>query len=95
MKAIPNYISFSRIIFYFILIFVKPLSLAFHAIYIICGFSDIMDELISRKTGTTSRLGVRLDSTADMVMSGVLLYLEYHWCYVLRVVLIYLCFIQS
>ena len=77
MKAIPNYISFSRIIFSLILIFIKPLSVAFYAIYIICGFSDILDGFIARKTGTTSRLGEKLDSMADMIMTGVLLVVLY------------------
>lgn len=77
MELIPNYISFSRIIFSLILIFVKPLSVAFYAIYIICGFSDIMDGFIARKTGTTSRSGEKLDSMADMIMTGVLLLVLY------------------
>lgn len=77
MKAIPNYISFSRIIFSLIMIFVKPLSLAFYAIYVICGFSDVLDGFIARKTGTTSRFGAKLDSIADMIMIGVVLYLIY------------------
>lgn len=74
MKAIPNYISFSRIVFSLFLIFLKPLSLTFYVIYIICGFSDIMDGFISRKMGTTSTLGAKLDSFADMIMAGVLLF---------------------
>ncbi|PRR83808.1 CDP-alcohol phosphatidyltransferase family protein [Clostridium vincentii] len=77
MKVIPNCISFSRIIFSAILIFVKPLSVSFYAIYIICGFSDIVDGFIARKTGTTSRLGEKLDSMADMIMIGVLLAVLY------------------
>jgi CDP-diacylglycerol---glycerol-3-phosphate 3-phosphatidyltransferase len=77
MKAIPNCISFSRIIFSLILIFVKPLSVAFYAIYVICGFSDIVDGFIARKTGTTSRLGAKLDSMADMIMAGALLVVLY------------------
>ena len=77
MKAIPNCISFSRIILSLILIFVKPLSVAFYAIYIICGFSDVLDGLIARKTGTNSILGAKLDSMADMVMAGVLLLVIY------------------
>ncbi|MDF2673610.1 MAG: phosphatidylglycerophosphate synthase [Clostridiales bacterium] len=77
MKTMPNCISFSRIIFALILIFVKPLSLAFYVIYIICGFSDIMDGFIARKTRTTSRLGEKLDSLADMIMTGVLLVVLY------------------
>ena len=77
MKIIPNCISFSRIIFSLILLFIKPLSLAFYAIYIICGFSDIMDGFIARKTESTSILGVKLDSLADMIMIGVLLFIFY------------------
>jgi len=73
MKLIPNYISVSRMIFSIILLFIKPLSNIFYVIYIICGFSDIMDGFISRATGTTSILGAKLDSLADMIMAGVLL----------------------
>lgn len=77
MKTIPNCISFSRIIFSVILIFVKPLSISFYAVYIICGVSDIMDGIIARKTGTTSMFGAKLDSVADMVMDIVLLFVFY------------------
>lgn len=77
MKAIPNCISFFRIILSVILIFVKPLSIAFYVIYIVCGFSDIIDGFIARKTGTTSRLGEKLDSMADLIMAGVLLVVLY------------------
>lgn len=75
MKSLPNYISFSRIIFSLMMIFVKPLSQAFYAIYIICGFSDVIDGFIARKTGTKSEFGAKLDSVADMIMVGVLLFL--------------------
>ena len=74
---VPNFISFSRIIFSLLLIFVKPLGLVFNTIYIICGLSDIIDGFIARKTGTTSRLGEKLDSIADMVMIVVLLLVLY------------------
>jgi len=77
MKAIPNVISFSRIVFSTILIFIKPLSIAFYVIYIICGFSDIMDGFIARKIDATSELGAKLDSIADMIMVGVLLFVFY------------------
>lgn len=77
MKSIPNYISFSRIIFSLILLCVKPLSLHFYVLYIICGLSDILDGFIARKTGTTSKLGAKLDSIGDMIMVGVLLFLIY------------------
>ncbi len=77
MKLLPNCISFSRIIFSLILIYTKPLSLVFYVIYIICGFSDIIDGFIARKTGTASSLGAKIDSIADMIMAGVILFLIY------------------
>lgn len=77
MKAIPNFITFSRIILSIILLFTKPLSAAFYTIYIICGFTDMIDGFIARKTGSISKLGAKLDSAADMVMAGVLLFMLY------------------
>ncbi len=77
MKAIPNCISFYRILFSLILFVVKPLSIAFYAIYIVCGLSDIMDGFIARRAGVTSRLGAKLDTIADLIMAGVLLIVLY------------------
>ena len=77
MKLIPNFISLSRIILSLILSFVKPLSITFYFIYIICGFSDIIDGFIARNTGTTSVLGAKIDSMADMTMVGVLIIVLY------------------
>ena len=77
MKVIPNFISVSRIFFSLALILIDPLSLVFYTVYIICGFSDIIDGFIARKTGTTSVFGAKLDSIADMIMIGVLLSLFY------------------
>ncbi|WP_129600143.1 CDP-alcohol phosphatidyltransferase family protein [Anaerophilus nitritogenes] len=77
MKLLPNCISSSRIIFSLMLIYTNPLSFAFYLIYVICGFSDIIDGFIARKTDTTSSLGAKLDSIADMIMVGILLFLIY------------------
>jgi CDP-diacylglycerol---glycerol-3-phosphate 3-phosphatidyltransferase len=77
MNAIPNGLSFSRIILSLFLIFVEPLSSAFYAIYILSGLSDILDGFIARRTGKTSRLGEKLDTFADMVMTGVLFVVLY------------------
>ena len=77
MKVIPNCISFSKNNFFFAFDFFKPLNLTFYAIFIICGFSDIIAGFIARKTGKTSRLGEKLDSIADMIMAGVLLLVLY------------------
>lgn len=77
MKIIPNVISIMRIIFSISLIFIKPQSIEFYFIYMVCGMSDVLDGFIARKTGTTSMIGAKLDSIADMVMIGVLLFLFY------------------
>jgi len=53
--------------------FVKPLSIAFFAIYILCGISDVFDGYIARKTNTTSKLGDNLDSAADLIVIVVLM----------------------
>ncbi|NGM82245.1 CDP-alcohol phosphatidyltransferase family protein [Paenibacillus sp. 7124] len=77
MKMIPNGISCSRMILVLILLAVKPLSAAFYVIYAVCGLSDMVDGWIARKTGTTSRLGEKLDSLADLTMTGVLFIILY------------------
>lgn len=77
MKNLPNCISLSRIILSILLLFIKPLSLVFYVIYIICGLSDILDGTIARVTQTTSSLGARLDSSADFIMVVVLLFVLY------------------
>lgn len=77
MKIIPNVISIMRIIFSISLICIKPQSIEFYFIYMVCGMSDVLDGFIARKTGTTSMIGAKLDSIADMVMIGVLLFLFY------------------
>lgn len=51
--------------------------MVFYVIYVVSGFSDIMDGFIARKTKTTSTLGSKLDSMADMIMIGVLLFILY------------------
>lgn len=73
IKTVPNFLSFIRIVLSAIMLFIKPLSLGFYIIYIICGISDILDGFIARKTGTSSRYGARLDTIADIIMAAVLL----------------------
>ncbi|MCG8485314.1 MAG: CDP-alcohol phosphatidyltransferase family protein, partial [Clostridia bacterium] len=72
MNSIANYISISRIFLALTLVIVKPLSLAFFIIYLVCGVSDIFDGYIARKTDTVSKLGKKLDSIADLIMVLVL-----------------------
>ena len=77
MKLIANYISISRIFLAITLLLVKPLSIVFIAIYIICGISDIFDGYIARKTKTISKLGDNIDSVADLIMVVVMMIILY------------------
>ena len=77
MKSIANYISISRISLSLILTLVKPLSITFLAIYLVCGISDALDGYIARKNHTESKLGAKLDSVADLIMIFVLMFILY------------------
>lgn len=70
MKSIPNIISLLRILLSVILLFLKPFSILFWIVYSACGFSDVIDGYIARKTNSTSKLGSLLDSIADIVFMG-------------------------
>lgn len=77
MKTIPNYITLSRVILSFTLIYIKPLTLAFYTVYIICALTDAADGYIARKIGAETRFGAKLDSLADIIMAFVLLAVLY------------------
>ena len=51
-KNLANIITTTRLIGTIALLFTEPLSKAFYAIYIWCGFSDILDGFVARKTNT-------------------------------------------
>lgn len=73
INPIPNYISFLRILGTFSLFFVDATSVGFFVIYTLCGISDVVDGVIARATNSTSELGAKLDSIADMLFYGVML----------------------
>lgn len=65
---IANCISISRLLLVLTLFLVKPLSLEFFVIYLVCGISDAIDGYIARKLNITSAFGETLDSIADFIM---------------------------
>lgn len=67
MRNLANYISISRIALAVMMVFSKPLSLTFFAIFILCGITDILDGYVARKYGLASDFGAKLDSFADVV----------------------------
>lgn len=64
---IANFVTGIRIICSFALLFFPALSPPFYVLYIIAGFTDMIDGTIARKTGTVSEFGSRLDTAADFV----------------------------
>ena len=66
-KYIANIITGSRIIFSLPLLFIPLSSAWFYVFYLFCGFTDMIDGTIARKTGAVSKLGARLDTIADFV----------------------------
>lgn len=49
------------------LLFIKKYSPLFLIIYTVCGFTDILDGYIARRTKTESNLGAKLDTISDLL----------------------------
>ena len=66
IKHIANIVTGCRILGSVLLLFFPAFSKEFYVIYIICGFSDMIDGTIARKTNSTSKLGAKIDTVADL-----------------------------
>ena len=66
-KHIANIITSSRIIFSLPLLFIPLSSVWFTILYLFCGFSDMIDGTIARKTNSVSHFGSKLDTIADLL----------------------------
>lgn len=73
MKSTPNIISALRILLSIVLFFLEPLTPSFLLVYSLCGFSDIIDGYIARRTNSASNLGSILDSIADITFMTVVI----------------------
>ena len=73
MKQLANLITFSRLVFSLVLLFLKPFTTEFYVVYSYCGLSDMADGLIARKTNGVSNLGSVLDSLADFTFLIIVL----------------------
>lgn len=71
---IANIITGCRIICSIFLLFCPVFSLAFYITYLLCGFSDMIDGTVARKTNSNSSFGAKLDTAADFVFMFVVLY---------------------
>ena len=62
-----NIITGCRILCSIILLFIPALSHIFYILYLVAGFTDMIDGTIARKTNTASEFGSRLDTIADII----------------------------
>ena len=66
-KNLANIITCLRILGSVALLFFPVFSVAFYIPYLFCGFSDMIDGPIARKTNASSKLGSQFDTLADIV----------------------------
>ena len=64
---IANILTGCRILGSILLLFFPAFSVAFYILYLFCGFSDMIDGTIARKTNSSSPFGSRLDTVADFI----------------------------
>lgn len=63
-----------RIAASFFLLFLPLRSAGFLAVYTLAGLTDALDGRLARKTGTACEFGARLDSIADLLFYGIVLF---------------------
>ena len=66
-KQIANIVSSSRILLSITMLFSPAFSVGFYCIYLLCGFTDMVDGTIARKTNSVSEFGARLDTISDFI----------------------------
>ena len=66
-KHLANILTGCRIFGSILLLFFPAFSLPFYITYILCGFSDMIDGIVARKTNSTSEFGSQLDTIADFI----------------------------
>ena len=71
IKHIANIFTGYRILGSILLLFFPVFSVPFYIIYLLCGFSDMIDGTIARKTNRTSEFGAKMDTVADLMFVTV------------------------
>lgn len=66
VKHTANIITGCRILGSALLLFFPAFSAEFYVIYIFCGFTDMIDGTIARKTNSAGELGAKIDTVADI-----------------------------
>ena len=71
---VPNIITSLRIVGTVLMLHVQSMSTWFYVLYTFTGFTDVLDGFIARKTNTTTPLGTKLDSVADLMFYAAMFY---------------------
>ena len=66
-KNLANIVSLSRVACAVVLFFCRDFSSLFLWVYVFCGFTDLIDGPIARKTGSASTLGASLDTVGAVL----------------------------
>ena len=69
-----NIITILRILGTLLLSVTELKSPEFYILYTLTGVTDVLDGYIARKTNTTSEIGSKLDSAADLMFYGIVIY---------------------
>ena len=64
-KQAANFITLCRMFGSILLLFFPVFSSGFYSLYLFCGFTDMVDGTVARKTNAESIFGARLDTIAD------------------------------
>ena len=67
ITSAANIITSIRIVCSVAILFCQALSIPFYVLYLIAGFTDMIDGTVARKMGTVSDFGAKLDSVADFI----------------------------
>ena len=70
-KHLANMITGLRIIGSVVLLLFDAFSISFYITYLFCGFSDMIDGTVARKTNSVSVVGSKLDTVSDAVFIAV------------------------
>ena len=70
-KYLANIITSIRILGSVCMLFSSVFSPMFYGTYILCGFTDMIDGTIARKTNAVTSFGCYLDSIADLIFLTV------------------------
>ena len=65
-KQIANLITESRLLCSIFLLFCPVFSVRFSVLYLYCGFTDMVDGTVARKTNAAGAFGAKLDTAADL-----------------------------